>query len=66
MMEKEKLPWPLYNKYFEQVSSTENNITVRCKLCAPSLRTYSTNKRATSNLRKHLQVGRLPVSLQDN
>lgn len=51
-----ELPWPDLAAYFEFKSKNGENIVVACKLCPRGPKTLSANVKASSNLRKHLQV----------
>ncbi|XP_071452037.1 uncharacterized protein [Hetaerina americana] len=55
------LPWISYRDYYyislEDLESIGTNscFRVRCKLCAPALKTIGTNRSSSSNLRKHMK-----------
>jgi hypothetical protein len=42
--------------YFEFVSKSDKNLSVKCKLCLPLPKVLSTAYNSTSNLKKHLEV----------
>lgn len=47
------LTWRGYDIYFSLLNISGMNYNVKCKTCAKQ---YSVNKRASSNLKRHMQV----------
>ncbi|KAG1925936.1 zinc finger BED domain-containing protein 1-like [Pimephales promelas] len=54
-----------YRHYFEFVSAKDENIKVRCKLCAGGDKVLSTYRNTSSNLKKHLDSQHRTVKLTE-
>ncbi len=54
-----------YSHYFEFVSAKDDNIKVRCTLCAGGNKVLSSYKNTTSNLKKHLESQHSTVKLTE-
>ncbi|KAM7303401.1 uncharacterized protein ISCGN_013359 [Ixodes scapularis] len=59
-----ELPWPDLAAYFNFKTKNGENIVVACKLCPRGSKTLSANVKASSNLRKHLQLDATPDSTE--
>lgn len=58
-LELPQLPWKGYDGYFTLIRMQEDNYVVKCITCSKQ---YSVHKRASSNLKRHMQVFQYPIT----
>ncbi|XP_076009587.1 uncharacterized protein LOC143003013 [Genypterus blacodes] len=52
---RDRAPWPYLSTFMSLKRSTDKTYTFECNLCKPKMKTLSTSKTSSTNLRTHIQ-----------